>query len=163
GLSARLPVSLAADGRLFERLADPGVREWVRAELARGTDEVDDPGPPETTFPVGLRLPEHQPYVGLDLAEIARLRGQDWLDCVFDVLVAEGREVPPIFQEMSEENVRRQLTLDWIVICSDAPGLDPARAAAEGPVHPRSYGTFARVLGHYARDEAVLPLEDAVR
>jgi N-acyl-D-amino-acid deacylase len=163
GLSARLPVSLAADGRLFARLAEPGVRDWVREQLAGGTAEVDDPGPPDKTVPVGLRLPGHQPYVGRSLAEIAAMRGVDWLDCVFDLLIAEGREVFTIYHEISEENVREQLRLDWIAVCSDGCGVDPAWAAAQGPVHPRDYGTFARVLGHYARDEGVLEVEDAVR
>jgi N-acyl-D-aspartate/D-glutamate deacylase len=163
GLSARLPVSLAADGRLFARLAEPGTRDWVRQQLAGGTAEVDDPGPPDNTVPVGLRLPEHRPYVGRNLVEIAQMRGTDWLDCVFDLLIAEGREVFTIYHEMSEENVRAQLQLDWVVVCSDGCGIDPAWAAAQGPVHPRDYGTFVRVLGHYARDEGVLELEDAVR
>ncbi len=163
GLSARLPVSLAADGRLFARLAEPGVRAWVREQLAGGTVEVDDPGPPDTTVPVGLRLPEHRAYVGRNLVEIAAMRGTDWLDCVFDLLVAEGREVFTIYHEMSEDNVREQLRLDWVAVCSDGGGVDPAWAAAQGPVHPRDYGTFVRVLGHYARDEGVLELEDAVR
>jgi N-acyl-D-aspartate/D-glutamate deacylase len=163
GLSARLPVSLAADGRLFARLAEPGVRDWVREQLAGGTDEVDDPGPPDRTVPVGLKLARHQEYVGRNLVEIAAMRGTDWLDCVFDLLIGEGREVFTIYHEMSEENVRRQLRLDWIAVCSDGGGLDPAWAVAQGPVHPRDYGTFVRVLGHYARDEGVLELEDAVR
>jgi N-acyl-D-amino-acid deacylase len=163
GLSARLPVSLAADGRLFARLAEPGVRDWVRAQLSAGTPEVDDAGPPETTVPIGLRLPEHRAYVGRNLAEIAASRGGDWVDCVFDLLIAEGREVFTIYHEMSERNVREQLRLDWVAVCSDGGGLDPAWAAAQGPVHPRDYGTFVRVLGHYARDEGVLTLEDAVR
>jgi N-acyl-D-amino-acid deacylase len=162
GLTARLPVSLAADGRLFQRLAEPGVREWVRAELARGTPEVDDPGPPDRTFPIGMRRPEHRQYVGRNLAEIAAMRGQDWLDAAFDLLIAEGAEIFAIYQEMSEDNVRRQLQLPWVVVCSDAGGLDPAWAAKHGPVHPRDYGTFARVLGRYVRDEALITLEDAV-
>ncbi len=163
GLSARLPVSLAADGRLFARLAEPGVCDWVREQLAGGTVEVDDPGPPDKTVPVGLRLPEHRRFVGRNLAEIAQMRGGDWLDAVFDLLIAEGREVFTIYHEMSEENVRAQLRLDWIAVCSDGGGIDPAWAAAQGPVHPRDYGTFVRVLGHYARDEGLLELEDAVR
>lgn len=162
GLSARLPVSLAAGGRLFQRLAEPGVREWVAAELARGTDEVDDPGPPESTYPIGLHRPEHRGYVGKNLAEIAALRGQGWLDCVFDLLLAEGAEVFTIYHEMSEDNVRRQLRLPWVVVASDGGGLDPAWAAARGPVHPRDYGTFTRVLGRYVRDEGLLTLEDAI-
>jgi N-acyl-D-aspartate/D-glutamate deacylase len=162
-LTARLPVSLAEDGKLFPRLAEPGVRDWVRDQLARGTDEVDDSGPPETTVPVGMRLHQHQQFVGRNLSEIAAIRGCDWLDCVFDLLIAEGREIFTIYHEMSEQNVREQLQLDWIAVCSDGGGLDPAWAAAHGPVHPRDYGTFVRVLGHYARDEGVLELEDAVR
>lgn len=162
GLSARLPVSLAADGRLFQRLAEPGVREWVRAELARGTAEVDDPGPPDRTVPIGMRLPEHQQYVGRSLAEIAAMRGQDWLDALFDLLIAEGAEIFTVYHEMSEDNVRRQLQLPWVVVCSDAGGLDPSWAAAHGPVHPRDYGTFARVLGRYVREERLLTLEDAI-
>ena len=162
GLSARLPVSLAADGRLFERLAEPGVRDWVRGELARRTDEVDDPGPPELTFPLGLRRPEHRAYIGKHLGEIAALRNQDWLDCVFDLLLAERADVFTVYQELSEHNVRRQLRLPWVVVCSDGGGLDPAWAAAQGPVHPRDYGTFARLLGRYVRDERLLTLEDAI-
>lgn len=163
GLSARLPVSLAADGRFFERIAEPGVREWVREQLAAGTDEVDDPGPPETTVPEGLRLPEHQEYVGLPLSEIAERRGQDWLDAVFDLLIAEGREIETVYHEMSEDNVRKQLALPWVTVCSDAGGLDPETARPHGPVHPRDYGTWARVLGRYVRDEGALNLEEAIR
>jgi N-acyl-D-amino-acid deacylase len=163
GLSARIPVSLAADGRLFDRLAEPAVRRWVRGELDRGTPEVDDAGPPEHTFPVGLRLPEHEEYVGRSLLEIAEARGQDWLDCLFDLLIAERQDVFTIYHEISEDNVRRQLGLDWIAVSSDGCGLDPSWAAEQGLVHPRDYGTFARVLGHYVRDERVLGLEDAVR
>jgi N-acyl-D-aspartate/D-glutamate deacylase len=58
--------------------------------------------------------------------------------------------------------VRRQLRLPWVVVCSDGGGLDPAWAAAQGPVHPRDYGTFARLLGRYVRDERLLTLEDAI-
>jgi N-acyl-D-aspartate/D-glutamate deacylase len=162
GLSARLPVSLAADGRLFQRLAERGVRDWVRAELARGTDEVDDPGPPDRTFPIGMRLAEHRQYVGRNLAEIAAMRGQDWLDAAFDLLIAEGAEIFTVYHEISEDNVRRQLQLPWVVVCSDAGGLDPAWAAPHGPVHPRDYGTFARVLGRYVRDEGLLTVQDAI-
>jgi N-acyl-D-aspartate/D-glutamate deacylase len=56
-----------------------------------------------------------------------------------------------------------QLGLPWIKISTDAGGYDPAWAAALGPVHPRSYGTYPRVLGRYVREERALALEDAVR
>ena len=64
---------------------------------------------------------------------------------------------------MSEENVRLQLQQPWIKISTDAGGVDPAWAIPMGPTHPRSYGTYTRVLGKYVRDEGVITLEDAVR
>nr|WP_255604507.1 amidohydrolase family protein [Oscillochloris sp. ZM17-4] len=56
-----------------------------------------------------------------------------------------------------------QLGLPWIKVSTDAGGYDPAWAAAHGPVHPRAYGTYPRVLGTYVREERALSLEDAVR
>ena len=64
---------------------------------------------------------------------------------------------------MDEANVRMQLSLPWIKIATDAGGHDPAWAKPLGPVHPRGYGTYPRVLGRYVRDERALALEDAVR
>ncbi|MEJ7654496.1 MAG: amidohydrolase family protein, partial [Chloroflexia bacterium] len=61
------------------------------------------------------------------------------------------------------ENLRFQLQQPWIKVSSDAGGFDPAWAVERGPIHPRAYGTYPRVLGKYVREEAVLPLEDAVR
>jgi N-acyl-D-aspartate/D-glutamate deacylase len=64
---------------------------------------------------------------------------------------------------MSEENLKLNLQQSWMKISTDAGGMDPAWAAANGPTHPRSYGTYPRVLGKYVRDEGVLTLEDVVR
>jgi N-acyl-D-amino-acid deacylase len=64
---------------------------------------------------------------------------------------------------MSEENLKRQLQQPWIMLGTDAGGLDPEWAAPVGPYHPRAYGTYTRVLGKYVREEEVIPLEDAVR
>jgi dihydroorotase/N-acyl-D-amino-acid deacylase len=62
---------------------------------------------------------------------------------------------------MKEENVKRQLQQPWIKIGTDAEGLDPDNT--KSMAHPRSYGTYPRILGKYVRDEHVIPLEDAVR
>lgn len=163
GLSALLPVSLAADGRLFERLADGEEQERVRAQLAAGTVEVDVTCPPEDAYPVGLAHPEHDLYAGASLADIASCRGEDWLDTVFGLLLAEGRDVLTVYHDISEDNVRMQISAPWITVASDGAGLDPAWARAAGPRHPRDYGTFARVLERYVRDEGLLSLEEAIR
>ena len=106
---------------------------------------------PEGVMPIGFLLPEHQPYVGRRLAEIAAMRGQHWVDAALDLLLAEGQRISTIYFSMDEANVRAQLALPWVTISTDAGGHDPAWAAAEGPVHPRSYGTYPRVLGEFVQ------------
>jgi dihydroorotase/N-acyl-D-amino-acid deacylase len=56
-----------------------------------------------------------------------------------------------------------QLRQPWIKISTDAGGIDPARWTLPGLNHPRGFGTYTRVLGHYVRERGVIPLEDAIR
>jgi N-acyl-D-aspartate/D-glutamate deacylase len=114
-------------------------------------------------MPVGFRLPEHQGYVGKRLAEIAALRGQEWVDTLLDLIAAERQRIFTIYFEIQADNLPLQLRQPWIKISTDAGGLDPARVKARGPVHPRAYGTYPRVLGKYVREDGVIPLEDAIR
>ena len=64
---------------------------------------------------------------------------------------------------MTEDNLRLQLQQSWIKISTDAGGYDPAWGKPFGPVHPRGYGTYPRVLGRFVREQGVIGLEDAVR
>ena len=165
GLSSLLPTWTAADGNFFENLEDQDVRTRIRKEM------LDDPasnGQPSTrggasdVLPVGFYKEENQPYIGKNLAQIAAERGQDWLDCTIDLLRSEGQRIGTIFLSISEDNLRTQLPLPWIKFSTDAAGVDPAWAAELGPTHPRAYGTYPRVLGHYVRDLRLLTFEDAV-
>lgn len=169
GLDAVLPPWAAANGRLFERLADPDHRaELRRATLAPRADGEDgweamarNLGP-EAIMPVGFARPEHQAYQGKRLHEIAALRQQDWFEAVCDLLLAERQSIPTIYFSMDERNVELGLRQPYSKIASDAGGLDPAWARPLGPVHPRAYGTFPRVLGRYVREQRVLTLEEAI-
>ena len=166
GLSALLPPWADADGRLYQNLADPVMRAKIRAEVLEPSGDWEAMAhntTPAGVMPIGFRLPEHQAYIGMRLSAIAELRGQHWLDAALDLLAAEGQRISTIYFSMDEANVRMQLGLPWIKIATDAGGHDPAWAAALGPVHPRGYGTYPRVLGRYVRDERALALEDAVR
>ena len=166
GLTAILPPWADADGRLYQNLADPLMRAKIRAEVlepAGDWEAMAHNTTPAGVMPIGFRLPEHQAYVGRRLAEIAELRNQHWVDAALDLLAAEGQRISTIYFSMDEANVRMQLGLPWIKIATDAGGHDPAWAAALGPLHPRAYGSYPRVLGRYVRDERVLSLEGAVR
>jgi dihydroorotase/N-acyl-D-amino-acid deacylase len=166
GLSSVLPPWAAADGKFYDNLRDPAMRARIKAEALNPSGDweamVRDAGP-EGVMPVGLQKPEHQEYVGKRLSEIAAMRSQDWVDAAIDLLLAEEQRIGTIYFLMTEENLRLQLREPWIKISTDAGGLDPTWAEARGPVHPRAYGTYTRVLGKYVREEGIIPLEDAVR
>ncbi|MDX2004627.1 MAG: D-aminoacylase [Meiothermus sp.] len=163
GLNAMLPNWVFEGGNSYEKLTDPTVRQRIREELARPEAAVDTRSRAEHVMPVGFYKPENQPYVGMRLSEIAAMRGQDWLECIFDLLVSEQQRIGTIYFTMSEDNVRLELGQPWTMVSTDAGGFDPAWAKAYGPVHPRGYGSYPRVLRKYVREEGVLSLEEAVR
>ena len=166
GLSSVLPTWAAADGRLYDNLRDPALRERIRAAALApdGTWEaMGELAGPDGVVPIGCRLAEHREYNGRRLSDIAAERGQHWLDAAMDLLVAEGQRIGTVYFLMSEENVEEQLRQPWVAIGTDAGGVDPAWAAERGPVHPRAYGSYPRILGRYVRDRRVLGLEEAVR
>jgi len=166
GLSSLLPPWVAAGGDFYGNLRDSGVRKKIRDEVMGGSAGWETMGRnvgAEGVMPVGFRQPEHQPYVGKRLSEIAAMRDQDWLEAAMDLLAIEGQRISTIFFSMSEDNVRLEMQQPWMKISTDAGGLDPAWARKRGPTHPRAYGTYPRVLGKYVREEKVLSIEEAVR
>jgi dihydroorotase/N-acyl-D-amino-acid deacylase len=164
GLAACLPPSASADGKLFQNLADPAARARIRAEVAHPTsywESLCEQATPEGVLLAGLRSPANLQWSGHRLSEVAAAMQKDWLDAVMDLLLAEHRDIGTIYFLMSEDNVTLQLKQPWMVIGTDASGQDPD--SAKGLAHPRSYGTYPRILGHYVRDEHVILLEDAIR
>ncbi len=164
GLSACLPPSASADGKLFANLADGAARAKIRAEVAHPTsfwESLCEQATPQAVLITALRDPVNQKWAGHRLSEIAAGLGKDWLDTVMDLLRAEQRDIGTIYFLMSEDNVRLQLKQPWMKIGTDAAGSDPD--STKSLVHPRSYGTYPRILGKYVREEHVIPLEDAIR
>jgi dihydroorotase/N-acyl-D-amino-acid deacylase len=164
GLTACLPPWTAADGKLFDNLADPATRARIKAEVQRQTTDWEnmcDLATPAGVLITQLRSPQFAQYAGKRLGEIAAAVGKDPLETAMDLILAERRRVETIYFLMDEANVAMQLKQPWMKIGTDAGGYDPDSTTAL--VHPRSYGTYPRILGKYVRDEKVLPLEDAVR
>jgi N-acyl-D-amino-acid deacylase len=164
GLAACLPPFASADGKLFANLSDEAARARIRAEVAHQTsfwESLCEQATPQGVLITALRSPENQKWSGHRLSEISAGMGKDWLDTVMELLRTEKRDIGTIYFLMSEDNVKRQLALPWMKIGTDAGGSDPDSTKAL--VHPRSYGTYPRILGKYVRDEKVIPLEDAVR
>ena len=103
-------------------------------------------------------------FEGKTLTAIAEEWGKDPADAAWDLVAAGDGRVMAIYHMMSEEDVRRALQRPWTSIGSDAgAALQAGTADVLGLPHPRSYGTFPRILGRYVRDAGTLRLEEAIR
>ena len=163
-LSSCIPGWVHADGKLIARLQDPSLTARIRAEmttLAPGAPTFCQDNPPSAYMVAGFRKPEWKPYEGKRLDAIAAALKMDWVDAVIALTIGEQNTLGKVTFGMSEPNVAAMIARPWVVIGSDAGGVDPDTTT--DLVHPRSYGTFARVLGKYVRSDRVLTLEDAVR
>ncbi len=163
-LAACLPPWASADGKLFDNLRDSSTRARIKAEvLSERTDweNLCSLATPEGVLVLGLRKPEDTLWAGKRLSEIAAAMHKPWPDAAIDLILTEQAGIGTIFFLMSEDNVALQLRQPWIKIGTDAGGYDPD--SARGLTHPRSYGSYPRILGRYVREQRVLGLEDAVR
>ena len=80
-----------------------------------------------------------------------------------DLVLEDESRVGMVIFMASAENLRREVGLEWMSFGSDAGSLAPEGVFLKSQPHPRSYGTFARVLGRFVREERAAPLEDVVR
>ena len=104
-----------------------------------------------------------KPYMGKRLTEVAAIRGTSPEDTIMDLIAGDEGRVSTIYFMMSEDNIRKQVALPWVSFCSDAESMSPEGVFLKSNPHPRAYGNFARLLGHYVRDEKLVTLEEVVR
>jgi N-acyl-D-amino-acid deacylase len=169
GLDAAMPPWVQEGGyrAWSERLKDPATRTRVIREMRTPTDEWENlllaAGSPDRVILVGFKADSLKYLTGKTLSEVARMRGTTPEETAIDLVIADGSRVGTVYFLMSEENVRRQLALPWVAIDSDAEAPAPEGVFLKSNPHPRAYGTFARFLGKYVRDERIVPLEEAIR
>ena len=164
GLAACLPPWASADGKLLENLADPEMREKIRDEMLNQKTEWENLGAlatPEGVLILGLYKPENKKYTGKRLSEIVADKGKDWIDTIIDLILSEQQGIGTIYFMMTDDNLKLQMQQPWIKFGTDASGEDPDKP--QGLVHPRSYGTYPRILGKYVREDRVMGLEEAIR
>ena len=147
--------------QLKAALADPG----SRARLKEASENGVDGGFAwlRATGYTSMRITSSSDYpelVGVYLSEIAGQRGQDPFDAVAELIIGSSQPVNLTLGAIREHDVRRLMVQPWNMIASDGGFADGSDAPGG---HPRSAGTFPRLIGHYARDEGVLSLEEAVR
>jgi N-acyl-D-amino-acid deacylase len=166
------------NAKLVERLKDPETRARIRKEM-------DDPHPAwenrlqsagtwhnvqiasisnralgaqSTSLQSGYKR-----FEGWRVDEAAKELGRDPYDFVFELLIAQGGNVGCVWYIIDEDDLRLAMKQPWVSVGSDGSALATSGPLRSGVPHPRSFGTFPRVLGKYVRDERVLSLEQAVR
>ncbi len=169
GLDAAMPPWVQEGGydKWAQRLQDPDLRARVMKEMATPTDQWESlylaAGSPERVLLIGFKNDKLKPLTGKTLAEVAKIRGKSAEETAMDLVVEDGSRVSTVYFLMSEENVRKQIALPWVSFGSDEGSPAPEGPFLKSNPHPRAYGNVARLLGHYVRDEKIVPLEEAIR
>ena len=163
-LSSCIPGWVHADGKLMERLKDPSLLPRIRKDMSNPSSKAPalcQQNPADAYQIAGFKKPEWKKFEGLRLDAIAKSLGLDWMDAIIALTIGESNALGKITFGMSDANVARMLSRPWVVVGSDAGGFDPDTTRAL--VHPRSYGTFARMIGKFVRTDSLFTLEEAVR
>jgi len=167
GLDAIMPPWVKEGGidQWIARMQDPETRAKLIQAMRENPDDWDNrlaSGGADSVLLVEFRNPDLKHLTGMTLAEVARQRGMSPEETAMDLVIEDRTRVGAMYFNQSEDVVRKAIQQPWVSFCTDAVSI-----AAEGDQllnhrHPRTYGTFPRVLGHYARDLQLLSLEQAV-
>jgi N-acyl-D-amino-acid deacylase len=154
---------------MIRRLKDPSLRPRLENEIEHGIpgsnwyDHYTATGGWDGMLLVSLSNPAYKKYEGRRMSQVIEDLHVPALDALFLLLEENGGSAPTIYFHHDEKDMRYALAQPFVSIGSDGMALKTEGPLSEGHPHPRSYGTFARVLGVYVRDEHVLSLEDAIR
>jgi N-acyl-D-amino-acid deacylase len=160
GLTAALPEWAQEGGKeaILKRLADPEARQKMTADMqSTGVFRIA-----EWDRVLISGSPKNRDYEGQYVADLAADADKSPHDWVFDTLVETGLDVSMVIFDMSEDNRRMELRHPAMMIGTDGVALATEGPLAKGVPHPRSYGTYPRVLSRYVREQGVISLEEAI-
>jgi len=168
-LASALPPWVADGGiqKLLERLKDPAVRARIKKELASDHPDWEnlfyDCGGAAGVLIASVEKPELKQFEGKTVDDVAKAWKKSPEDTLMDFVIADSGQTGAIYFMASEEDLRTGLSQTWTSI-----GLDANEMSLDGPTyephtHPRAMGSMPRFLGHYVRDEHLMPLEAAIR
>jgi N-acyl-D-amino-acid deacylase len=169
GLNVTIPPWVQEGGfeASLDRMSDPETRARIIAEMNSPSDEWENmwlmAGSPENILMVGFKNDDLKHLTGKTVAEVAAMRETSPEETVMDLIVEDGSRIGTIYFTQSEDIVRKAVALPWVSFNSDAASLAPEGIFLNSNTHPRAYGSFARVLGKYVRDEKLLTLQEAIR
>jgi N-acyl-D-amino-acid deacylase len=169
GLTASFPPSLqdGGFGKLRERLQDPAIRKQMITAMKNKQLAYENfyygSGGAANVLLLGFRQDSLKKFNGKTLAEVAAIRGTAPELTAMDLIIQDSSRVEVAYFLMSEENVAKLVSIPWISFGSDEGSYATEGVFLKSSTHPRAYGTFARVLGKYVREEKRLSLPEAIR
>ena len=169
GLDAAMPPWVLDGGydEAYKRLKDPATRKKIAHAISTPTSDWENlylaAGSADRVLLVQFKSEALKPLTGKTLAEAAKLRGEDPIQTIMNLVLEDESRVGTVYFMMDEDNIRKQIKLPWVSFGSDASSMAPEPPFTKSNAHPRAYGNFSRLLGRYVRDEKIIPLEEAVR
>jgi N-acyl-D-amino-acid deacylase len=170
-LSSIIPPWAHEGGRekMLERLADPEQRarmkKYIREGIAGWYNHYSAVGGDWSR----MLISANNAYKGMTMDRVIALKREgknpapDEFDVLFDVLIESNGSVSTVFAHHIEDDMNLAMIQPWCSIGSDGSALAIDGPLRRGNPHPRSFGTFARVLGVYVRERGLLKMEYAVR
>jgi N-acyl-D-amino-acid deacylase len=169
GLNASVPPWVQEGGfdASLKRMRDPALRARITREMREPSDEWENiylgAGSPENILLVSFKNDALKPLTGKTVAEVAAMRDTSPEDTILDLLIEDGSRIGTVYFTQSEDIVRKAVALPWVSFNSDEASLAPEGVFLLSNPHPRAYGSFARVLAKYVREEQLLTLQEAIR
>jgi N-acyl-D-amino-acid deacylase len=169
GLNASMPPWVQDGGfdASIQRMKDPETRKRIAREMNEWSGEWENmylqAGGADGVLLASFKNDALKPLTGKRLSEVAKMRGKSPEETAMDLIIEDDSRVGTIYFSQSEDNLRKKIQLPWVSFCSDSASIAPEGVFLKSNVHPRAYGSFARVLGMFTRDEKLLTLEQAVR
>jgi len=167
-LSACLPPWALEGGtdRMLARLRDPQTRLRLKKEISEDQTEWENiylgSGGPGGVLIGSVVNRELEPLQGKRVSEIAEQQKKDPLDALFDLILADHGQTGAIYFMMSEADMRAAMQAPFVSFCTDSGSRATDGPLAGSKSHPRGWGSYPRILGHYVRDEKLLSLETAI-
>ncbi len=168
-LGAAIPPKYHAGGpdEFVKRLKNPKIRAEIRKQLTVPSTSFENlwlgSGGADGVLVISVLNPELRRYEGKTITQIAKMDNKDPLDALMDLVIADRDNVGAVYFLMSEDDVKLAMRQPWVSVGTDFGAVNPAGPLGESKAHPRAYGSFARILGKYVREEHNLRMEDAIR
>ena len=146
GLDAAMPPWVLDGGyeEAFKRLRDPETRQRIALAIRKGGSDWENlyiaAGSPDRVILIEFKNEKLKPLTGKTLAEVARLRGEDPVDTIMNLVLEDQSRVGTVYFMMAEENLHKQMRLPWVSFGSDAASMSPEPPFTKSSAHPRAYG-----------------------